>query len=83
MTTGFVLSLEEDADEMAEINFHRNLGIAMTFFLALAAGVRWKARGPRGRIAYLVLLAVASMLLIGAAHMGATLVHGEGYLLGD
>lgn len=80
IVTGLVLAREEAPEDLPPVHFHRNVAFAMSAFLVAAALVRWKARGHGARIAYLVLLAVSALLLFGAAHLGAGLVHGDDYL---
>lgn len=75
--SGWVLHEEPDYEGGRVLERHEYLGLAVAGCALLAAGLR--ARG--GAAAYRAALLATAALLVPAAHFGATMTHGEGFLL--
>jgi len=83
-STGWVLGQGGDYD--GEVFFrHRNLGLAVagaSVVFALLHGASSGGQRPGLLRAYRAFLFLSTALLVPAGHLGATLTHGAGFLLG-
>jgi uncharacterized membrane protein/mono/diheme cytochrome c family protein len=63
--------------------WHRGLGIGSGIgMLALLCATEWRARrgGQAGEVVFLAVLVIMAVAVTATAHLGGTLVHGEGFL---
>jgi uncharacterized membrane protein len=74
---GVALSKEGGYDE-ATLNLHLNLGVLISLLSAIFLGIPFDGKFSK---AFYGVTTLGTILIIATGHYGATLTHGEGYLL--